>query len=102
MSLVSILWNAFLELFIALFLMSFFSYYFVLLFWYSRLESVSPYLARQFVPYARTFMEDFVKGNSDIEDDEDFKEENEEEESEETGGRYDVVCSMLGIKRLFL
>ena len=33
-----------------------------------RLESVSPYLARQFVPYARTFIDDFIQNNREVEE----------------------------------
>jgi hypothetical protein len=33
-----------------------------------RLESVSPYLARQFVPYARTFIDDYIQNNREVEE----------------------------------
>jgi hypothetical protein len=44
-----------------------------------KLESVSPYLARQFVPYARTFIEGFVRQNSGEDRDSDFDEDESEE-----------------------
>ena len=39
-------------------------------FFSSRLESVSPYLARQFAPYARTFIDEYIQGNSEIDESE--------------------------------
>lgn len=33
----------------------------------NRLESISPYLARQFAPYARTFIDEYIQNNSESE-----------------------------------
>jgi hypothetical protein len=54
-----------------------------------KLESVSPYLARQFVPYARTFIERYVKQNSGEDRDSDF----DEDESEEGSTNEDMSIS---------
>ena len=35
---------------------------------YYRLEAISPYLARQFVPYARTFIDDYIQNNREVEE----------------------------------
>ena len=45
-----------------------------------RLESVSPYLARQFAPYARTFIDEYIQSNTEVVD-----EEEEELEMDEDG-----------------
>ena len=54
-----------------------------ILFLFFRLESVSPYLARQFVPYARTFMQEFVKHHHGDNNDEEIEDDIEEEEGQE-------------------
>ena len=48
-----------------------------------RLESVSPYLARQFAPYARTLIDEYIQGNSEM--DEVEEEEGEDLEIDENG-----------------
>ena len=48
-----------------------------------RLESVSPYLARQFAPYARTLIDEYIQGSSEM--DEVEEEEGEDLEIDENG-----------------
>ena len=48
-----------------------------------RLESVSPYLARQFAPYARTLIDEYIQGSSEM--DELEEEEGEDLEIDENG-----------------
>jgi hypothetical protein len=48
-----------------------------------RLDAVSPYLARQFIPFARTFMNDFVSQRTSDNNDQDLESDIEEEEGQE-------------------
>jgi hypothetical protein len=61
-----------------------------------KLESVSPYLARQFVPYARTFIEGFVRQNSEN-NDSDFDEEEEGSTDEETSMAAPIEEELLDV-----
>ena len=48
-----------------------------------RLDAVSPYLARQFIPYARTFINDFVSQKYSDNNDAELESDIEEEEGQE-------------------